>query len=69
MAIDTERERDQGIGRNYSYPPIKRGHCYVNQEKRPERMGGPERDDIGLLNLRATHLINAIIEKYNAERD
>ena len=33
LAFDTQRERDNDIGRNYTQPPVPAGHCYVNQDR------------------------------------
>lgn len=36
FAMDSVREKEHDIGRNYSHPPIPPGHCYVNKERKPD---------------------------------
>ena len=71
--MDTERERDQEIGRNYTEPAIERGQCYTNKDKKPDRKRFPgldqARTDIAIIRFPGTHLLNLIIEKFNNERD
>ena len=69
-ALDTLRERDHEIGRNYTHPRIPRGHCFVNKNRRPDRVKieGLEEElrDIAIFRFPVTHMINEMIDRFNA---
>lgn len=44
FAMDSIREKENGIGRNYTHPAIPAGHCYVNKERRPDPVKIPGLD-------------------------
>lgn len=72
-AFDTDRERDHEIGRNYTQPRVPRGHCYVNKDRRPDRVEieglGKELKDIAIIRFPATQMLNEMIDQYNRVRD
>jgi hypothetical protein len=68
LTMDSAREKDQEIGRNYTYGTIPHGQCFISSHRKPDRDQLQEEvplPDIAYLQFPITHLLNSVIENYN----
>lgn len=65
LMIDTERERKNEIGRNYTHPALKFGECLINEKFKPHNYDPHTASKFVLLKFPAQEFLNQLTSDYN----
>jgi hypothetical protein len=63
--MDTIREREHEIGRNYTYPPMKFGECYASMKHKPANYDENTASKFAMLKLPLSHFLSIVSSDYN----
>ena len=65
MMVDTDRERKNEIGRNYTHPALKFGECLINEKFKPHNYDPETASKFVLLKFPVQEFLNQITSDHN----
>jgi hypothetical protein len=63
--MDTLREREHEIGRNYTYPPMEFGECFASEKNKPNNYDKKTASKFAILKLPLHHFLSQVTTDYN----
>lgn len=65
LLLDTDRERHNEIGRNFTDPAMKFGECFINEKSKPQNYDPATASKFVFVKFSAQELLNQITSDYN----